>query len=675
MEARSGSARSERLFGVADASSAEATAGDVNVSESSDERLGTDASRRPGIADAHRDLSTDKGHGEFFIPIHRFVYLSGRELSVVDHPAFQRLFHINQLGQTNLVYRGATHRRGEHALGAVAAVQLLIDALNSSHRRGISDEGMPEAALSDEEITFARLAVLLHDIGHVAAGHTLEDELGLLDPHDSVDRLTYIFSRDTWGGATLGNEGCPVEATLGSLIDTEFEPEARQAQVTTNGEMLKATNIVLQIIAKDAHKEQVQCGNNRFRLNILRDLVGNTICADLIDYLHRDWHHIGKLRELDTRLLQYMEIGCIPDSPISSNRQQQVVVNLQSSKPNRYRSDAITEILSLLESRYQLWEIALLHRTKTAAAGMLERAIMEIFEELKKPFSDPTLWDTVEEEERLREQTRAALLEAVLEISDEALYAVIADGLWLSEVADGAKVPEISCDLLWRLRHRILHKEAARVDSFTHGLDTAQKKRISAFLAGSKDKQDGAVTQYDASENRLVSIHNLERDFQLPLGSLTMYCTPFGLGQKLANAKVLIHNNIWTLREAGELSGIEGGHLAAQLERFHRLWRASLFISPEAEEAIVQDDLLDELREAFAIGVLGLKIGENSMHKIAKAVAGRRRFEVSAPFILRPETGSSAASHPQDVAAHGDPSIATYPSGAPTIVSYCEPTV
>lgn len=404
-------------------------------------------------------------------------------------------------------------------------------------------------------------------------------------------------------------------------------------------------------------------------------LVGNTICADLIDYLHRDWHHIGKQRHLDTRLFHYMEIGSLPASPRLKNRHDQVVINLQSSEPDRYRTDAITEILSLLESRYQLWEIALLHRTKTAASSMLERALMEVFEEFRsKSVETIELFpeaEVVDEKQLMHE----ALLEAVIEVSDEALYGSLASGLWLSSLPGNISMPEVSISLLRRLQHRMLYKEFARADTYTHGLDAGQKQRISAFLAGSKageEDEESGITKFDAAEHRLASVHNLEDDFQLPQGSLSMYCVPFGLGRKLANAKILIQDDIWTLRDAGSLRRIDGGHLAAQLERFHGLWRASLFISEDARRTILEDDLGDELRAAFTIGVLGLKSGENSMRKIAANVAHKRESGRQGPRRRMRHIPPDLDQDAIDEAAVSDPTVSGYPSGSPRIISFLE---
>jgi hypothetical protein len=80
-------------------------------------------------------LATDDEAGmtalvhETLLPVSGMVRLSRRELDVIDHPAFQRLFEIYQLGQTHLVYRGATHTRGEHAIGTLEQATRLADAV------------------------------------------------------------------------------------------------------------------------------------------------------------------------------------------------------------------------------------------------------------------------------------------------------------------------------------------------------------------------------------------------------------------------------------------------------------------------------------------------------------------------------------------------------------------
>ena len=85
---------------------------------------------------------------------------------IIEHPYFQRLRRIKQLGLTNLVYPGALHTRFHHALGAMHLMQLTLKNLSS---KGVD--------ISEEEFNASLIAILLHDIGHGPFSHTLEFSL------------------------------------------------------------------------------------------------------------------------------------------------------------------------------------------------------------------------------------------------------------------------------------------------------------------------------------------------------------------------------------------------------------------------------------------------------------------------------------------------------------------
>ncbi len=87
-------------------------------------------------------------------------------LDLIDHPVFQRLQRIRQLGFSYYVYPGAVHSRFNHALGAY---HLMGQALNNLKLKGIS--------ISEEEQLAAEIAILLHDIGHGPFSHVLEHTL------------------------------------------------------------------------------------------------------------------------------------------------------------------------------------------------------------------------------------------------------------------------------------------------------------------------------------------------------------------------------------------------------------------------------------------------------------------------------------------------------------------
>lgn len=95
-------------------------------------------------------------------------------LAVIEHPYFQRGRRIKQLGLTHLVYPGAMHTRFSHMLGAL---NLMGRALEVLRRKGVD--------ISDDECRGAKLAILLHDIGHGPFSHT--SERVLVDvPHEAL---------------------------------------------------------------------------------------------------------------------------------------------------------------------------------------------------------------------------------------------------------------------------------------------------------------------------------------------------------------------------------------------------------------------------------------------------------------------------------------------------------
>lgn len=100
-------------------------------------------------------------------PVHGFVNIpSGLILEIVEHPYFQRLRDIKQLGLTNLVYPGATHSRLLHALGAM---HLMKDAIMNLQSKGV------DISKTEEDASMA--AILLHDAGHGPFSHALENNI------------------------------------------------------------------------------------------------------------------------------------------------------------------------------------------------------------------------------------------------------------------------------------------------------------------------------------------------------------------------------------------------------------------------------------------------------------------------------------------------------------------
>ncbi len=97
-------------------------------------------------------------------PVHGFIRIPFDIIfDIIEHPYFQRLRRIKQLGLTDYVYPGANHTRFHHALGAFHLMQKAIFTLRQK-----------DIEISKEEEKGALIAILLHDIGHAPFSHTLE---------------------------------------------------------------------------------------------------------------------------------------------------------------------------------------------------------------------------------------------------------------------------------------------------------------------------------------------------------------------------------------------------------------------------------------------------------------------------------------------------------------------
>jgi HD superfamily phosphohydrolase len=122
-------------------------------------------------------------------PVYGFVSVPhGLLLDLIDHPYFQRLRRIRQLGLAPYVYPGALHTRFHHALGALHLMQQAIEVLRSK-----------EAEISDEEAEAVSAAILLHDIGHGPFSHALEHTLVEMH-HEDISSLFMEELNRQFGG-------------------------------------------------------------------------------------------------------------------------------------------------------------------------------------------------------------------------------------------------------------------------------------------------------------------------------------------------------------------------------------------------------------------------------------------------------------------------------------------
>lgn len=114
-------------------------------------------------------------------PIYGFIRIPNSLIfDIIEHPSFQRLRRVSQMGFSNLVYPGANHTRFHHALGCLHLMQKAINVLRV---KGIN--------ISKEEENALCIAILLHDIGHGPFSHALEHSIVTGITHEEIS-LKYM---------------------------------------------------------------------------------------------------------------------------------------------------------------------------------------------------------------------------------------------------------------------------------------------------------------------------------------------------------------------------------------------------------------------------------------------------------------------------------------------------
>lgn len=124
-------------------------------------------------------------------PVYGFINLpSGLIFELIEHPYFQRLRRIRQLGLSYLVYPGAIHSRFQHSIGAM---HLMSEAINVLVSKGVE--------ITDEEKESVMIAILLHDIGHAPFSHSLENSIIESMNHEDISLKFMNALNKQFGGS------------------------------------------------------------------------------------------------------------------------------------------------------------------------------------------------------------------------------------------------------------------------------------------------------------------------------------------------------------------------------------------------------------------------------------------------------------------------------------------
>ncbi len=164
-------------------------------------------------------------------PVYGFIsYPYDILYDLIDHPYFQRLRRISQMGLSHYVYPGALHTRFHHALGSL---HLMTRAISTLKEKGVK--------ITEDESEAVCIAILLHDIGHGPFSHALEQKLL---PY-SHEKISLLFMEE---------------------LNIQFSGQLDMA---------------------------IQIFKNEYPKNFLHQLVSGQLDMDRMDYLNRDSFFTG----------------------------------------------------------------------------------------------------------------------------------------------------------------------------------------------------------------------------------------------------------------------------------------------------------------------------------------------------------------------------------------------
>lgn len=424
------------------------------------------------------------------------VLITEIEREIVDTPDFQRLRGIRQLGLAHLVYPTALHTRFDHSLGTLEMADRMIRGIREN-----THSTKEENSITDEHVLLTRLYALLHDITHIPFGHSIEDELQLLQRHDENEQRIsrFLGAESPIGKIIVGKLGSPFLQKLLQIYRWDGKPKSRQFPA-----------------------EEV----------FVHDIVSNTVCADLLDYLLRDNLFCNLGVALKYHFIKFLYLRTDEDD------QRRVFVRLwkDDARGGRPRRDTLTDLCRLLETRYLMAERVYYHHAKIAASAMLGRAIQEA--QLAGEVDEQGMW----------------------EMTDEVLLARLR-----------GSESELSRRLATEVSHRTLYKQ-----HHEFGWEDVEKPQSQSHL----------INQYDDVIQKRIGKPHDRREFEDQIaeiigaepGDVLVYAPTRKMNRKEAEMKVLWRGDPAELKDIDD--PVVRPRLEATLEAHRLLWSIRLLVRP-----------------------------------------------------------------------------------------------
>jgi uncharacterized protein len=251
-------------------------------------------------------------------PLYGFIHLTERETLLINTPFMHRLTRIKQLAHTYLVYPSAVHTRFEHSLG----ILYIADRMCSCFK------------IKDEKREIARIAALLHDVGHGPFSHLFEDILIRINgPKFSHEKIT--------------KEIITYDKNISSIL---------KGKINSTTELSNIHSDIISVFDKEKEYD-----------TIIRAIISSQLDADKLDYLRRDSYHTGSTYGIFDLERILFTLTVAEDEGI-----QYPVI----------KEKGIPSVESFRLARYSLYSQVVQHHTRVIADQMFLRSLeLAIFSE------------------------------------------------------------------------------------------------------------------------------------------------------------------------------------------------------------------------------------------------------------------------------------------------------
>lgn len=488
-------------------------------------------------------------------PIHQDIWITALERELIDTAAFQRLRDLKQLGPTHLVYPGAVHSRFLHSIGTLCCAQQLVEVVNRNcdiyNKSELIRVGKYQQLL-------VRTCALLHDLAHMPFGHTLENEGNLREPEWKDSKRVRLW---------LGNE----DESSKSIAKT-----IRDFLEKTGIEEKKAVRFVEDIrrylIPPDKKKQPDYPMDLEYPYIV--DIVGNTLCADLLDYLNRDTYFCGLHERSGDRVVKYLAVVSVKrkkdgksdggdryerfeetgDDPTGRGRVVLLAYRVErehapdGGQKIVPKSEIHSEAIDLLRRRYALAEKVYFHRTKIAASAMLISATAN---------ASPN-WDEI------------------FDISDEAFLSKL-------EASANKRTKHLITKYKARQLYKVVYEVKYRPRS------DEEKDSLALYNDWYPD--------YRNPSWRTEKEKEIEELAGFPDGSVVIYCPELGMNLKQFEMLVQNHPGDEIKPLKGILDPTREKEMQAINERFEQLWKMQVLIDPDVLDVSMPSDRLHDLNK------------------------------------------------------------------------------